>query len=216
MKRTLVQYQGGGYSGCFWEWNFFYFDRDGKFHNIFSSGREGVQNETEALKVLDKSSTYKYLDYREADKQDFATKTHSALVKMVIQWFEDMNIDCPFYAICEDCGEKIYEAENIILDESGTELRCYECYALGSCGYCRAFYGVQQENDEWNGLITTKEKICELWDLPDKVVEKLFSSYSPICIYCAEKLAKQELDIMQKQWDEKWLIGRKTACENEL
>jgi len=44
----LVMYQGGGYDGCFWEWNFFAFDRDGKFFNIFTSGRDGVKTEDES------------------------------------------------------------------------------------------------------------------------------------------------------------------------
>lgn len=25
----LVQYQGGGYDGCIWEWNYFYIDKQG-------------------------------------------------------------------------------------------------------------------------------------------------------------------------------------------
>lgn len=37
----LCQYQGGGYDGCFWEWNYFYIDKQGGFHNIAASGRAG-------------------------------------------------------------------------------------------------------------------------------------------------------------------------------
>ena len=44
MKNTLVQYKGGGYDGCFWEWNFCYFDKDGVWHDIFSSGRRGCDS----------------------------------------------------------------------------------------------------------------------------------------------------------------------------
>ena len=29
MKHTLVQYQGGGYDGCIWEWNFAFYDNSG-------------------------------------------------------------------------------------------------------------------------------------------------------------------------------------------
>lgn len=206
MKNVLVQYQGGGYSGCFWEWNFFYFDRDGKFHNIFSSGREGVQNETEALEILDKPHVYKYLGYKEADKKEFATKTHPALVKMVIKWFEDMNTDCPFYAICEICGNEVSYADELILDDYGQHIYCYDCYSFNSCSYCGEFY--EPDEDEYNGLITTKEKIQELWDLPEKIAETVFQNYTPCCECCLYKLAKQELDTMQKQWNEKWLIER--------
>ena len=47
MKDTLVQYKGGGYSGCFWEWNYGVFDDDGEFHVIFASGSKGCETAEE-------------------------------------------------------------------------------------------------------------------------------------------------------------------------
>ena len=38
---TIVQYKGGGYDGCFWEWNYAYYDRNGVFHSLYHSGRSG-------------------------------------------------------------------------------------------------------------------------------------------------------------------------------
>jgi len=41
MKSTLIQYRGGGYDGCFWEWNFCLI-QDKKLIDIYSSGRQAI------------------------------------------------------------------------------------------------------------------------------------------------------------------------------
>ncbi len=41
LKNKLLFYKGGGYDGCFWEWNFCLWDADGKWHNLFTSGCTG-------------------------------------------------------------------------------------------------------------------------------------------------------------------------------
>ena len=42
MRNTLLVYKGGGYDGCFFEWNSAIWDHEGKFHDIYSSGRSGL------------------------------------------------------------------------------------------------------------------------------------------------------------------------------
>jgi len=41
-RGILVQYQGGGYSGCHWEWNIGLFDPWGRWHSLFHSGDKGL------------------------------------------------------------------------------------------------------------------------------------------------------------------------------
>lgn len=82
----LVQYQGGGYSGCYWEWNYFYIDKQGDFHDIQSSGRDGIDNKQNAIELIeqDKSGTY---IYDLSDKQDiitFSKETHAIHVSGVL------------------------------------------------------------------------------------------------------------------------------------
>ena len=52
-KNVLVQYDGGGYDGCIWEWNYFYIDTDGGFHDIASSGTGGIDNLKEAIELME-------------------------------------------------------------------------------------------------------------------------------------------------------------------
>ena len=39
----LVKYQGGGYEGCWWEWNFFMYDQDGEFYSIIATGQKPTE-----------------------------------------------------------------------------------------------------------------------------------------------------------------------------
>lgn len=45
LKSVVVSYQGGGYDGCVWEWNYAFLDKEGGFHSIFSSGVFGCRDE---------------------------------------------------------------------------------------------------------------------------------------------------------------------------
>lgn len=52
MKNLLVEYEGGGYDGCFWQYNYFMFDENGRFVNLFSTGYKGIDNEDQARRVI--------------------------------------------------------------------------------------------------------------------------------------------------------------------
>ena len=82
MKNVLVQYQGGGYDGCFWEWNFFFIDKDEKFHDIFSSGREGITNQKNAdeLLVSGKDHVYQYDITTKKGWEELCQASHPHLV----------------------------------------------------------------------------------------------------------------------------------------
>jgi hypothetical protein len=52
MKNTLMQYKGGGYDGCIWEWNYCYWDSEGKWHNLVASGYAGLKTEEKAKQFI--------------------------------------------------------------------------------------------------------------------------------------------------------------------
>ena len=186
MKNILVQYQGGGYDGCFWEWNFFWIDKQGQFHNIFSSGREGIETKKRALELFeqDESSTYVYYLDNPDDLWTFATETHSALVVMVVECFEenenDLTPDEHPYCICEVCGEE-GGIDDIMQTEDG--LICHDCYSTGCCDNCGEYYGAEfiisvdsnRYNDHCNLCEDCKKEIEEINDmLPDDELRDLF------------------------------------------
>ena len=52
---TIIQYKGGGYDGCWWEWNYAYISSDRVFNSIWHSGRKGCETAQDMLDHLIKS-----------------------------------------------------------------------------------------------------------------------------------------------------------------
>lgn len=40
---VIVQYKGGGFEGCFWQWNFFHIDGHNSGQSIYRSGVDGAE-----------------------------------------------------------------------------------------------------------------------------------------------------------------------------
>lgn len=152
----LVQYQGGGYDGCFWEWNYFYIDKAGTFHDIQSSGRDGIDNKQDAEQLIEQDETHTYI-YDMSSEQDietFSKETHAVHVSGVLQWFEDYNdADIEFFAVCSACKGHI-DIDDLTIE--GDMLLCNECYCVGECPCCESYVGdteiVKVNPDEHNGF----------------------------------------------------------------
>ena len=152
----LVQYQGGGYDGCFWEWNYFYIDRQGMFHDIQSSGRAGIDNKQDAQHLIhhNADSTYIYDMSSEQDIEVFCKESNIIHVTGVLDWFEAYNSpDVEFFAVCSECNCHI-TSDEIIIDEN--RLFCDECYGTGGCPCCESYVGeteiVEVNPDEHHGF----------------------------------------------------------------
>ena len=178
----LVQYQGGGYDGCIWEWNYFYIDKQGTFHDIQSSGCGGIGNKQDAERLIeqDKSGTYIYDLDNKQDIETFSNESHPVHVVGVLQWFGDYNSpDAAFFAVCSVCKGHI-DMDDLTIE--GDLLLCNECYLAGECRCCESYVGdtelVKVNPDEHDG-----------------------NSY--ICSYCKEyhdeEQAKQDIEDLRFQ-----------------
>jgi len=127
---------------------------------------------------------------KDKDLTEFAKETHAGLVAMVVRWFNNYNMpDIQPFAICEDCGCRIEDADEIKFEHE--TLRCYECYGLGSCGYCGEYYGRDDED-----MIFTTEQIEQIWDLPTNIAQSTIDEHGAICRYCAEQLLNEQIDTL--------------------
>ncbi|KKN21082.1 hypothetical protein LCGC14_0929080 [marine sediment metagenome] len=139
----LVQYQGGGYDGCIWEWNYFYIDKQGTFHDIQSSGCRGIDNLPDAIELIeqDESGTFVYDMSKDEDITAFCKESHPVHVLGVLRWFEnDYNeLGVQFFAVCSACGGQNSDADDMIVE--GDILLDYECYSLGQCPSCEQYVG---------------------------------------------------------------------------
>ena len=152
----LCQYQGGGYDGCIWEWNFFYIDKAGTFHNIQSSGCSGIDNMQDAIELIkqDESGTYIYDLSNEQDIKTFSKESHAAHVSGVLRWFEHHNdSEIEFFAVCSACQSHFIDADDLVIE--GSDILCNECYSIGSCPCCESYVGDDElepvNPDEHNG-----------------------------------------------------------------
>jgi len=159
-----VQYKGGGYDGCFWEWNYFLFDGRGKFHNLVSSGRRGIKTRLEALEILNQKEdkrlfislrpefyTYKLTSKKSVKEfmKECAEEhvlTVSMLINDIVPENKKLKIKCP------DCGDSITPdtkahsnyPQFIFTGYKGNGgvgiqhlgMICTDCYNSKSCGYC--------------------------------------------------------------------------------
>lgn len=154
----LVQYRGGGYAGCIWEWNYFYIDKQKKFHNIASSGCAGIDNLQDAKKLIknEPDDLYIYDMGKDEDIAIFSKESNAIYITGVFQFFDD-NIDelgIEFFVICGECGNQIRCYDDMILQQD--ILLCNECFSIGYCPCCESYVGetemVGVKSDEHSGF----------------------------------------------------------------
>ena len=174
-KNLLVSYEGGGYDGCFWEWNYFLFNAVGEFHVVYASGYKGIKTEKEAIELLegDESEYTSYDLTQDSEIESFQNNepidnvlhivekaSESEYGELAIIWFR-----------CDHCGNKIYGDHGIAEGRHGCggiattaeEKYCYNCHSLGTCEKCGEF-----DND----LLESGDEYCEY--CKEKNVEENF------------------------------------------
>lgn len=203
----LCQYDGGGFDGCIWEYNFFYIDKEGIFNDIYSSGVGTITTLEQATYLIDNGSNsfssrvYVYHLDNEEELTEFAKETHAYLVKIVMEYFEEnfADLDDKPFAVCSKCERKIYDCEDIMpSSDYNPEIICHECYSLNSCAYCGEYF------DSEDYLTSTVEQVKAIseYDVPEKTAQKIMDNYGPLCEYCLEDLLNKELDKLIKKTKE--------------
>ncbi len=204
LRHTLVQYHGGGYDGCIWEWNFFYIDAEGEFHCIESTGHAGCDTaeKADALLALETNSpiddydgppihTYDVMVVE--DIESFAKESNAVHVLGVLAWFNHYNDpDIEFFAICTECNECIFE-DGILEDWRGCggiattadALLCSDCYSTGMCDVCNEYVGASDLTSMNDGHDTDNQHIL------NAEIQMIQDGYEYVCSDCLDYTAKQ-------------------------
>jgi len=135
MKNKLMIYQGGGYDGCFWEWNAGYFDAEGEWCSLHNSGHAGIEDGN-----LDKALAMAKKLKDGTEKGDLIPLTavkrlrefnESYAPQLVVRVVDDLHCeltDCKAMVTCDDCGE-------IIPVEELGSVRFVDYRSNGGCSY---------------------------------------------------------------------------------
>lgn len=195
MKNQLLYYKGGGYDGCIWEWNFCFWDADGIWHDLYSSGCDGATTEAEAKKIIENR-----MDDLDAELVDLTNKerflkfqkdNNASLVLQIAQELNgnynyDIELECSecgcsFQANRSECDAAI-DNENIV---------CYKCNSLGRCDCCGEYVGQDEINH------------CNDDGDDDAGADLAQQGYYAVCNGCFEynkdELERQELEDLRFQ-----------------
>ena len=201
VEDMIVEYDGGGYDGCMWEWNYFYIDEGGVFNDIASSGTGGItslENALDLIKNEGNSFSNKVFVYHLDDKDEmrtFATDSNCVNIRGVLRWFNNYNSpDAGLFAICSQCKQEVSDADDIYLIDihgcggimsTADNMICTECYIGGTCGCCDEYMGTSDLT--WLGGEYDFDD-----DYMNKAARKMLDDgYSDICRGCIEEQARQ-------------------------
>lgn len=178
MINTLVEYKGGGYDGCFWEWNYAFIDK-GQFYDIFSSGYAGCKTKEQLYarvlrnKELEENSDFFLYKIRKKSEENeiihFIKNSSLANVYGVATWFyanfglaDENKREQQFKLIieCSICSEKNFIAEMKLEGMYGIGgiavdhklIVCYDCIEKNTCEKCHSFF---EDRDNF------KNDVCE-------------------------------------------------------
>jgi len=147
-KNVVIQYKGGGYDGCFWEWNFCYFDDNGIFHDIVSSGWLGaptVKKFNERFEEFEDDDYYVYGLDKPNEVKDFTDNALPEHVKGVARFLKYYGIELKVK--CDVCGFD-FPASTIEFDGyhgvGGIAVQmdgclCSDCYYANVCDMCEEY-----------------------------------------------------------------------------
>lgn len=119
-RSALIQYAGGGYDGCVWEWNYAFLDPNGKFHNVLSTGSRGCTSMDDLEQVL----TMEFDSFppnpavmflaQEDSFEAFRAKTNDGNVLFVAKWLQEHWPEFTFHGSCDTCQGRfpIHTAEH--------------------------------------------------------------------------------------------------------
>ena len=184
--RKLIQYKGGGYDGCFWEWNFFLsIKQPGKdrFINVASSGRFGIDCPSKQINLKDEEYYVYNLDDAES-MAELARECNTTMLTGLIRIINNNLVDdWPIFAICDDCEKQIYDADDLEQEGwhgcggiavSSSEIICSACYSANQCNSCNEY-------------------------APDgELVEMADGDDVYLCSYCVQFMKDQELEILKQ------------------
>jgi len=175
---TLVAYHGGGYDGCFWEWNYCFFDEDKQFHDVGSSGRNAIKSLEDFFEHWDGWKWQIEQDKKEearCPKYYHATSRDDEICLTYMDDSEDVTAFCNAFPVAHAIGAATWFAQN-----------GYTFAIQGNCSCCGELFDVHRGQAEGahgcGGIaIAYRDLICP------ECVEK------GTCAHCNEYVGEEDI-----------------------
>lgn len=165
MKNTLLYYQGGGYDGCIWEWNFCFWGVDGIWHNLHSTGCGGVESEKQALELAETlEHKAELVDLTDVTRfRQFQQDNNASLVLGIAHELNE-NYNYTLEIVCAECGcSFVADCSENDTAINNSDIVCYECLASGICDCCNEYMGEDELNDcDEDGDDDVRAELAEL------------------------------------------------------
>lgn len=131
----IVTYKGGGYDGCFWEWNTYLVLDTGEKVPAVSTGRNGCQtaDDIDNIEENDRGEEYDLADPEQ--EASFVMREPVAVVVETAKFLRD-HYRRPLRGACDGCGVKRTVLQMVPSDYRGEGGISYNPSAL-YCGKCR-------------------------------------------------------------------------------
>lgn len=193
-NETLVLYQGGGYDGCFWEWNSFFIDKEGKFHDLGSSGYLGCDNLQKFVDNFDEDYSNTAELFSQDELETFIENFHAGIVKSILDKLWDLAKWQSPAIVCPTC-ELNYDLSD--MEIVGEDFMCYDCYQKSRRTWIIAYENREAEIAGDNMPIDLWELILPHWlgeDLLPKENLSLPMEVEPRYHNCLEEDEIREVD----------------------
>lgn len=206
MKNILLYYRGGGYSGCIWEWNFCFWDRDGVWHDLYSSGCAGLDTAEKAAGYIATGfddSDAELVDLTDPARFKQFQKDNNAILVLNIAKVLNKQFDYRLEVTCYCCGAsgESQDDEHTALDNY--DIVCYECLNMRTCGCCNEFIKDDSDmvylddNDDPSGL--SKDGLTD------------------VCVDCYEyNIEQRKIEQQQELFQQSLLTGKPDMFGDEL
>ena len=189
MKNKIIGYHGGGYSGCMWEPNFCYIDKQGEIHDLLSSGYAGMfKDKKQVHEIKDLSHMQAYPVTQKGINTMLKDYRNDFIVKIVIRLNRDFQ-DIELGVKCDKCG-KIADPYEIHFEgyrgDGGIGvihegIICPDCYSNGTCSKCNNYDGDLNEYGLCSSCQSDIEKDIPQIDILNSIIRQGYDKLAEIC-----------------------------------
>jgi hypothetical protein len=209
LKNILIQYTGGGYDGCIFEYNYMMFNELGEWVDIAHSGRSGIKDKDTALQRIESDDDMIFIHLDNDEEIDSWQRTNACPhVVGVVHKVNEILKESVLWFKCSTCGEKVYDGGKLAdfhgcggIAITADTMLCEKCYSSHTCVYCGEYEeDLDQETHlcDWHINIALTKILAAYGDL-------IYLSYdSHTNQFTREEFNKDCYDSLPK--GEKWFL----------